>query len=287
MPNAIPTASLTSPPANDIAASPPSGRAAHPRRTAMPIALAVSTPNPISTQENTMKAALTLETTRTRPTLTVVPNVPVHSNTRSNAHLNAETPEGALRPPVEALEVTPLRASQVEHVAAQEIEFFFATNAHGDDKRDGALQARATIASWISELDIRDQEALALYYEPEPWPESILDEGFDYETGYALVLSRSATSWRPHGRRRYGAEQAANEQLCAAVRKHGPSALRYLTRRAEWDFAAALRAYAKVRGRAPSAVPASRPQELASLFAGLDFASHAAFDRASGASEGA
>ena len=109
------------------------------------------------------------------------------------------------------------------------------------------------IASWIARLAPDDQQALALYYEPEPWPESILEEGLDFANGYALVLSRaSAAVWRRNGRRRYAAEQTSNEQLRAAVLERGPRALRHLTRRAEWDFAAALRAYAKTRGRAPS-----------------------------------
>jgi len=141
-----------------------------------------------------------------------------------------------------------LHASRVDSVAAEEIEFFFTS-----DPNDGAVQARAVIASWIAELAPRDQEALALYYEPEPWPESILDEGLDYSSGYALVLSRaSASAWRPNHRRQFAAEQIASEQLRAAVLERGPRALRHLTRRAEWDFATALRAYAKTRGRAPS-----------------------------------
>jgi hypothetical protein len=142
-----------------------------------------------------------------------------------------------------------LRASQVDAVAAEEIEFFF-TN---DSDDDASIQARAVIASWIAELAPGDKETLALYYEPEPWPQSILDEGFDYSSGYALVLSRaSAFDWRSNRRRHFAAEQIANEQLRAAVFERGPRALRHLTRRAEWDFATAVRAYAKTRGRAPS-----------------------------------
>jgi hypothetical protein len=157
----------------------------------------------------------------------------------------------------------------VNHVAAQEIEFFFATDhdAANDDGADvdDAAPARAAIASWIAELAPRDQQALELYYEREPWPESIREEGLDYESGYALVLAcASASSWRPQGRRRYAAEQAQSEQLCAAVLHHGPGALRHLTRRAEWDFATALRAYAKTRGRAPSVLPDLRGVSSAS-----------------------
>jgi len=91
--------------------------------------------------------------------------------------------------------------------------------------------------------------------EPTLLRASLLEEGLDYESGYALVLSNAAaSSWRPTGRRSFVRERAASEQLRAAVYDHGPRALRHLTRRAEWDFATALRAYAKARGRAPSAL---------------------------------
>ena len=239
MPNAMPTASLPSAPANDITASPPCGLA--PRRTAMPLALAVSTPNPLVTTENTMHAALALDTVK--PTLSIVHSIPVTSN--------AAMPQRAPRPLALPEEVSLLRASQVDHVAAEEIAFFFTCDS--DD--DACVRARAVIASRIAKLALRDQEVLALYYESEPWPESILDEGLDFASGYALVLSRaSASVWRRNGRRRYATEQTANQQLRAAVLERGPRALRHLTRRAEWDFATALRAYAKARGRTPSAL---------------------------------
>jgi hypothetical protein len=224
----------------------------------MPIALAVSTPNPLTTPENTMEAALARTAARTTPTLTLVHSASVHSST----HTNAATSQRAPRPPATLPEeVTLLRASQVDCVAAQEIEFFFTS-----DSDDGAsVQARAVIANWIAELAPRDKEAFALYYEPEPWPDSILDEGLDYSSGYALVLSRaSASAWRPHRRRHFAAEQIASEQLCAAVLERGPRALRHVTRRAEWDFATALRAYAKTRGRAPSVLAGQRRASSAS-----------------------
>ena len=133
-----------------------------------------------------MPLALALETFKTIPTLTLVHTAPIHSNVNSNA----ATPQRAPLPFALPEKVTPLRASQVDHVAAEEIEFFFTRDS--DD--DASVQARAVIASWMAELAPRDQEALALYYEPEPW------------------------------------------------------------RRAEWDVATARRAYAKTRGRAPSAL---------------------------------
>jgi hypothetical protein len=222
------------------------------RRTAMPLALAASSPNPLATSEHTMEAALALDNVQTIPTLTLVQNAPVYAN--------AAPSQLAPRPLAMPEEVTLLRASQVENVAAEEIEFFFACDA--DD--DASVRARATITTWIAELPARDQEALALYFEPEPWPESILEEGLDYTSGYALVLSRAATKWRRNGRRSYPAEQTSNEQLRAAVFVHGPRTLRHLTRRAEWDFATALRAYAKARGRAPSVVGCERRASSAS-----------------------
>jgi hypothetical protein len=176
----------------------------------------------------------------------VLSETPARSISSSSAP-SATPPCAEFWPRAEAART--LRASRVDHVAAEEIEFFFT----GDSHDYSTVQPRSVIASWIAELAPRDQEALALYYEPEPWPESILDEGVDYSSGYTLVLSRaSASAWRPHRRRRFAAEQIANEQLRAVVLERGPRALRHLTRRAEWDFATALRAYAKTRGRAPS-----------------------------------
>jgi len=209
----------------------------------MPLAHAVSTPKPLATPEHTMQAALALKAVKPTPTLTLVHRAPVPSN--------AAAPQGATGRRAAPEEVALLRASQVNQVAADEIAFFFTCDS--DD--EASVQALAVIAGLIARLAPADQQALALYYEPEPWPESILEEGLDFANGYALVLSRaSAAVWRRNGRRRYAAEQTSNEQLRAAVFERGPRALRHLTRRAEWDFAAALRAYANTRGRAPSVV---------------------------------
>ena len=46
----------------------------------MPLTLAVPTPNPLVTAENTMEATLALKTVKTIPTLTLVHGVPVNSN---------------------------------------------------------------------------------------------------------------------------------------------------------------------------------------------------------------
>jgi hypothetical protein len=254
MPNAFAASTLSAPCNHHLAASPRIGRAAQPRSTAMPLAAAPSTANTPRTPENIMSAAHTL-TTKKPDRITLVPHAP--------ANTNAGTPPRTPRPPVEAEELPLLRPSEVNHVASEEISFFFAADPAGHDAADqdgGAAEARAIIAGWIAELAPCDQEALALYHEPEPWPESVREEGLDYESGYALVLAcASASQWRPRGKRSYAAEQAANEQLRAAVFQHGPRALRHLTRRAEWDFATALCAYIRVRGRAPRVLGRSAP----------------------------
>jgi len=216
---------------------------------AVPSALSslTSETSPMPTAHSSTAHALPLPETTTmqsirslkhRPTLTLVRSAP--------SHATAARPP---RPPVEAEEPMLLRASQVDNVAAEEVEFFFTKG----DTDSPTASARAVIASWIATLPQRDQDALALYYEPEPWPASILAEGLDYTRGYALVLANaSAKTWRPHRKRRFSDEEAASEQLRACVFEHGPRALRQLTRRAEWAFATALRAYSTARGRSPS-----------------------------------
>lgn len=232
----------------------------NPETTPMPIANAVTTSSRPITPENTPTphAAPTALPTLTSETTTMhaAHAVPIAPSSTTlclaldrGAASNDTTPPRRVHERPEELAL--LRASQVDNVAAEEIEFLFTT----DDVDAEVASARAIIASRLAELDPRDHDALALYYEPEPWPASILEEGLNYERGYALVLANAAaSSWRPTGRRSFVHEQAASEQLRAAIYDHGPRALRHLTRRAEWDFATALRAYAKARGRAPSAL---------------------------------
>jgi hypothetical protein len=142
-----------------------------------------------------------------------------------------------------------LLASQVSDVAEKELDFFFAQD--GDD--DASVLARRVIANRIATLSDRDQDALSLYFDPEPWPESIRREGVDYRRGYALVLAHASPYERwPDGPQRQTYLRQVSLQLLAAVETHGPRVLCHLTRRSEWTFAAALRAYVKARGRAPS-----------------------------------
>jgi len=135
-----------------------------------------------------------------------------------------------------------LRASQVDAVARREIEFF-----HTSPKQPSA--ARACIEGWIHTLTSKEQQALALRYDPTPWPKSL--EG-EWQEGFALALSLAATQWRTDGPADAAAEREASEQLEGAVAQHGPEVLRHIEKRAEWDFETAVRAYARARGRAPS-----------------------------------
>jgi hypothetical protein len=153
---------------------------------------------------------------------------------------------------VERDDVFALRASQLANVAADEIEWFFTTTTTTDD--GPAVQARATIADWLGELTTEEQRALALRYDPAPWPESLQASGL--ESGYALALSLVSTKpWRPSTRVHHEPHRRAGDHLETAVRERGLGVMRGIHRRASWDFASAVRAYANVRGRTPSVLP--------------------------------
>lgn len=152
------------------------------------------------------------------------------------------------------------RASQVPSIAEEELAFFFRCDAQGE----ACVRSRRVIARWLATLSLRDQDALSLYFDPEPWPASIRKHGIDSERGYALVLAHASAYKRwPDVPQRCAHLRQASQQLEAAVDTHGPRVLRHLTRRSEWTFAAALRAYVKARGRAPSVLrpPGMGPKE--------------------------
>jgi hypothetical protein len=167
----------------------------------------------------------------------------------------APDPRVPLVPPAERPEL--LRASQVASVAPDEIDWLY-ENTDGETD-PVCVHARSTIEAWFRELSPEHQFAIALHHDPLPWPEELAGHE---EDSFALVLHllwpsmardvRCSTPDQLARRAHRAAEQIANEQLCAAVFERGPRALRHLTRRAEWDFATALQAYAKTRGRAPS-----------------------------------
>ena len=194
------------------------------------------------------------------PTQTTTHDTTFTTATRKSMHaetMHTETTPTASRrftiPSVRPDRVAPpdhvdeLRASQLAGVAAEELEWFFTTT----DSEGPALQARAIIEGWLSTLDSADQRALTLRFDDAPWPEAMQAEGL--ESGYALALNLVSTAkWHPESRTHHEPHRRASEQLEVAVRERGISVMRWIRRRAEWDFAAALRAYAKTRGRAPS-----------------------------------
>jgi len=151
-----------------------------------------------------------------------------------------------------------LLASQVNGVAEKEVELFF-SKLHAGASGD----AREAVARRIATLSEHDRDALSLYFDPEPWPESMRRQGVDYPRGYALVLAHAAPYKRwPDVPQRRAYLRRASVQLEAAVAEHGPRVLDHLVRRAEWNFAAAMRAYVGARGRVPPAFwPASPDAE--------------------------
>jgi hypothetical protein len=235
-------------PANDVTPH----RAAHhggARSPAMPTAITVQT--------RTDRHSRTAPTHTTTPEIhmppTSIPSSYVPSLTLVHSAPDARKTETS---PVPAQSRPSLRASQVHPVAEEELAFFFSI----DPDNDTSAPARRVIARWIATLPERDQDALSLYFDREPWPASIRKHGIDHQRGYALVLAHASAYERwPNVPQRWAHLRHASLQLEAAVDRHGPRVLRYLTRRSEWTFAAALRAYVMARGRAPSVLGAKRP----------------------------
>ena len=219
------------------------------RRNAMPAAVPVLStprnPRPTTTQEITMPAA------------PPIPSTPVRSLTLVHSALDSR--ERGTSPAPARSRPSP-RASQVSPIAEEELAFFFSRAT----ENDASVPARRAIARWIAALPQRDQDALSLYFDPEPWPKSIRKYGIGSERGYALVLAHASAYERwPSVQQRSAYLRQASLQLEAAVDRHGLRVLVHLTRRSEWTFAAALRAYVKARGRAPSALcpPGIGPKE--------------------------
>jgi hypothetical protein len=172
----------------------------------------------------------------------------MQTQTKTHATTTFTTSTRTAMPTETTTQVTTLRASQVDAVAEEEIHWFFTCT----DNDQRSAEARAIIDSWLGAVDPADQQALALRYEPMPSPPALEEE---WQDGFALALSLAATQWRPNGLPRPALERLASDQLEDAVRRHGKGVLRGIARRADWDFSTAVRAYAKVRGRAPSVLP--------------------------------
>ena len=148
---------------------------------------------------------------------------------------------------------TTLRPSQVLSVAADELDWLF---EHTDDEADAVVvQARASIEAWMSELSDAHQAAIAAQHCPLAWPEELPGHEDD---SFSLVLCILCPKG-PRDRRFYTAAQLelrARRSLEILVEEGGPGAVRPLIRRARWLYEEAVRAYAEVRGRVPSVIPA-------------------------------
>lgn len=143
-----------------------------------------------------------------------------------------------------------LRASQLVNVAADEIAWFYTSY----DNAPASRLARSIIEGWIATLDPAVRRVLALRFDVAPWAEDLQDEGL--RSGFALAVNLVTTgTWGATSGPRNGAHRRAGELLEAAIREKGVGVLRDIGRRADWDFAAAVRAYAKARGRSPSVLP--------------------------------
>jgi hypothetical protein len=142
-----------------------------------------------------------------------------------------------------------LRASQLVNVAGDEIAWFYTSY----DNAPAARLARATIEGWLAQLEPAVRRTLSLRFDVSRWSEDVEDEGL--KSGFALAVHLvSTTRWHAKSGPRSGVHKRSGEHLEAAVRERGVGVLRDLGRRADWDFASAVRAYAKARGRAPSAL---------------------------------
>jgi hypothetical protein len=146
-----------------------------------------------------------------------------------------------------------VRASQLMTIAAQEVAWFYTSY----DSSPEAQRARAMIEYWLGGLDPRERRSLALRYDVSPWPDDLEDAGL--ESGFAFTVNLVSTaSWHAKSGPRTASHRRAGEQISALVREKGVGAIRAITRRAEWDFDDAVRAYASARGRAPSALSSLR-----------------------------
>jgi hypothetical protein len=139
-----------------------------------------------------------------------------------------------------------LRASQIERVAAEEVDWLHTSTASGPT----CDQARAMIRGWLETLSPFHREVIALRYDPTPWPEPVRDV---LEGGFSLVVRVECERYRPAPHRtREQLEWAVSRRLQNRVLRYGARAVLPYGRRAEWHFGQAIREYAKARGREPS-----------------------------------
>jgi hypothetical protein len=149
-------------------------------------------------------------------------------------------------------EAATLTSSQVLAAAADEIDWLYENT---DDETDPeCIQARANIEAWLSELPFEHQLVIALHHDATPWPKEY--PGHE-EDSFALVLhalwpSKPRDFWANTPRE---LELRARRRLELWIEAKGAHIVNHVIRRARWQFEAAVRAYAEVRGRVSSVVP--------------------------------
>ena len=157
-----------------------------------------------------------------------------------------------------------LRPSQVLSVAADEIDWLYENT--DDDTDPECVQARATIEAWLSELSFEHRLAIALHHDPTPWPEELRGSRRGEtpppprheEDSFALILhalcpstARDFEFYSP-----WQLERRARRRLELWIECKGPRVIDRVIRRARWLYEEAVRAYADVRGRVASVIPA-------------------------------
>jgi hypothetical protein len=166
-------------------------------------------------------------------------------------HLSSALPCAAFWPSAEA--AATLRPSQVLGVAGDEIDWLYENT---DDETDPeCVQARATIEAWLSELSFEHRLTIALHHDATPWPDEL--QGHQ-EDSFALILHAlcpsTARDFECYSPRQL--ELRARRRLELWIECKGPRVIDHVIRRARWQFEEAVRAYAEVRGRVPSVIPA-------------------------------
>jgi hypothetical protein len=204
--------------------------------------------------ENHICGALTLDSFDVGSAPATIPPAP-ESGVFVVGRPTTKTPPG---PPCAALwlggaAAETLHPSQILDVAADELDWLF---EHTDDETDPAVvHARAAIESWLSELSDTHRAAVKAHHSPVAWPDELPGHEDD---SFSLVLWILCPKG-PRDRRFYTAAQLelrARRSLEILVEDDGPGAVRPLIRRARWLYEEAVRAYAEVRGRVPSVIPA-------------------------------
>jgi hypothetical protein len=205
-----------------------------------------------------MKQTFTTEISLDVVRVETIPPAPASGVFASRRKTKKALPAPSSAPPCAALwlggaAAETLHPSQVLGVAADELDW---VHEHTDDESDPAvIRARAAIEGWLSELSDVHQAAITAQHSPVAWPEELPGHEAD---SFALVLCILCPNG-PRSRRFYTPGQLelrARRSLAIVVEEKGQAGVRRLIRQARWLYEDAVRAYAEVRGRVPSVIPA-------------------------------